>query len=148
MHFSTASDIMVKKKVLKTTTEADSYFVSLRNPLELRRHLLESSRKSVYALQNYQKLLLIREKKSKELATLKQSVKELLYLSKKLAEKLPVYKHEVLHSEKKPKQPLPKPAAPALEVKKPEPIVHEKTDMEKLEESLAAIESKLQKIQK
>jgi len=158
-----------KKKILKSAKEAGTYFVSLKNPLELRRHLLESSRKSVYALQSYQKILLLRERKLKELASLKQSLKELMYLNKKLNEKLPEYDYELLHNPKRlikdntPKiitkieqkivapNAVPKAGTKTLQrleqlpVKKTLPV-REKTDLEKLEESLNNIEQKLQKL--
>jgi len=158
-----------KKKIQKSTKEESTYFVSLKNPLELQRHLLESSRKSVYALQSYQKILLLRERKLKELAVLKQSLKELMYLNKKLNEKLPTYDYDLLHNPKRiTKEDTPKiikklapkivtpeitPKVAAKTIQKPEqtpvkklPPIREKTDLEKLEESLNNIEQKLQKI--
>jgi hypothetical protein len=147
-----------KKKILQAAKEEKSYFVSLRNPLELRRHLLESARKSVYSLQSYQKILLLRERKSKELVLLRQSLKELLYLDKKLNEKLPEHDTELLRNPRKvkddsvpinksiSKKPIKKvESEKKVEQPKPQPI-KEKTDLEKLEESLSSIEQKLQNI--
>ena len=133
-------------KMAKKSTapaEDESYFVSIKNPLELRKHLLESSKKSIRCLQNYQRILLIREKKQKELSELHNTLKELAYLNKKFNEKLPKYSSELLH-EKKAEEPKlekrPKPTA-----SKP---VKEKTELEKLEDSLSSIEGKLNSLNK
>jgi hypothetical protein len=136
-----------------------SYFVSVSNPLELRKEVLESSKNAIYALQNYQKILLVRQKKLKEIEDLKTSVKELLYLNKKFNEKLPKYKLDILPDPKKitkEKQsalsPAPKKAksvaAPVnAPVKVPKAPPKEKTELEKLEDSLASIEGKLKNMQ-
>ena len=50
----------------------ETYFVSLKSPLELRRQILESSRKTIYCMQTYQKVMLIRQRKLQELESLKQ----------------------------------------------------------------------------
>jgi hypothetical protein len=95
--------------------EDESYFVSIKDPLDLRRQLLESSKKSIHCLQNYQRILLIREKKQKEISELRSTLKELAYLNKKFNDKLPKYKQELLKEEKKEEPKLekrPKPAAP------------------------------------
>lgn len=140
---------MVKKQKPAPEKE-ETYFVSVKSPLELRRQLLESSKRTIHCLQNYQKIMLIREKKIKEMEFLKQSLKELAYLNKKLNDKLPEYNYETLLGvEKKDKGPvMPKiqrPEKPAkIEIQKP---VKEKTELEKLEDSLASIEDKLKNLQ-
>ena len=132
--------------------EQESYFVSTKNPLELRRHLLESSKKAVLALQNFQRLQLIRQQKLKELVNLRQSIKELIYLNRKLNDKLPKFDIGLLNEYRKVSKEakeVVKAAAPiAKPEKKPEVrLQREKTDMEKLEDSLASIEKKLQSLQ-
>ena len=72
-----------KKKLVEVTPEHETYFVYLKNPLEYRRHLLESSRKILFCLKSHQKIFLIRQKKLEEMNKLKASVRELLYLNKK-----------------------------------------------------------------
>lgn len=89
---------MPKKNPSLQKTQAkkdeETYFVSIRSPLELRRQLLECTRKTIFCLQNYQKIMLIRQQKIKEMESLKSSLKELMYLNKKLNEKLPEYNYE------------------------------------------------------
>lgn len=132
----------------KMSRDEESYFVSVKNPSETRRHLLESTKRSLISLRNYHKLLLIRQEKSNHLAALRQSVKELTYLNSKLTEKLPDYNSEVMgefrrekHQEKK---------APEKRVEKHKMIdspKSERTELEKLEESLNSIEEKLKGLQ-
>ena len=135
-----------KKDKIFVPEERETYFVYLKSPLEYRRHLLESSRKILLCLKSHQTIVLIRRKKFEEMNNLRASVKELLYLNKKFNDKLPKYKANVLGEvkreikEKTLEKPLPKLAK--------QPIVpREKTEMEKLEESLANIEKKLQSLQ-
>jgi len=149
------------KKVLKEldvdAADDQNYFVSIGNPTELRKNILESSKKAIYCLQNYQRILLLRQKKQAEMEELRTSLKELLYLNKKFNEKLPKYKVEILHDPKKIskesdaalKQEVPKVKQEKVkEVKPPKAKAppRQKTELEKLEESLAAIESKLSNI--
>lgn len=123
----------------------DKYFVYLNNPLEYRRHLLESSRKILFCLRNYQRIALIRQKKLDEMKRLKASLKELTYLGKKFTEMLPQYNVDFLEdmpvADKKAAKRAVEPKAP-----KQEKIVEpprEKTELDKLEDSLAKIEAKL-----
>ena len=129
----------------KSHRDEGSYFVSIKTPLETRRHLLESTKKSLVSLQNYHKLQLIRGEKQQHLNSLKQSVKELMYLDSKLTELLPEYNADLMSEFKKEKHVEKK--QPAKQEKKPvatkDPIKKEKTDLEKLEESLNSIEEKL-----
>jgi hypothetical protein len=141
------------KRVNVSSQESESYFVSAKNPLELRRQLLESTKKTVLSMQNFQRLQMVREQKLQELSNLRQSIKELIYLNKKFNEKLPRYDNELLHEYKRVTKESQKVVAAALphikQVKNIErTIAREKSDMEKLEESLAAIEKKLQTLNK
>jgi len=137
----------IVKRKLEVPAEHETYFIYLKNPLEYRRQLLESSRKTLYSLKNYQKILLIRTKKLEELHKLRTSVKELLYLNKKFNDKLPKYESKVLgglNSEDKVKNVK----MHVINVRKPStPVSREKSELEKLEESLAGIEKKLRTLQ-
>ena len=122
----------------------ETYFVSLKSPLELRRQILESSRKTIYCMQTYQKVMLIRQRKLQELESLKQSLKELMYLNKKLNEKLPSYDHELVPETERVTKGISKIIKKAEVKPVPEKkSVKEKTELEKLEESLSVIEKKL-----
>jgi hypothetical protein len=136
------------KKISKQE-EDHSYFVSVKSPLEFRRQVLEASKKTIYCLQNYQQILLIREKKIKEMSALKHSIKELMFLNRKFNDKLPKYDKELLHDVKK----ISKETESAFKeyraierkapkVEKPK-LNKEKTDLERLEDALASIEGKL-----
>ncbi len=137
---------MAAKK--KVSRDEESYYVSVKSPLDTRRHLLESTKKSLVSLQNYHKLLLIRQEKLKHLEGLKQSIKELSYLNNRLSQKLPDYNTEIMSSFKRNKQvekKVPKKAVKQAEKHAPDHEgKHEQhSELHKLEASLAAIESKL-----
>jgi len=135
-----------KKKLAAIIKENETYFVYLKNPLDYRRHLLESSRKILFCLRSHQKIFLIRQKKLEEMNKLKISVRELLYLNKKFNEKLPKYNIHLLDDA--PSQDMIKPAHIKFSTaKKLVEVKHEKTEMDRLEESLANIERKLKTLQ-
>ncbi len=133
---------MVSKK--KVSRDEESYYVSVKSPSDTRRHLLESTKKSLMSLQNYHRILMIRQEKLKHLEDLKQSIKELAYLNNRLTQKLPDYNTEIMGAFKRSKH---------VEVKRPEGHAekkrsedkpkHERSDLERLEASLASIEEKL-----
>jgi len=132
--------------------EHEAYFVYLKNPLEYRKYLLECSKGVLFCLRSHQKLLLIRQKKLEGMERLRTCVKELLYTNKKFNEKLPKYNMTFLENQPAKiqikegttlsKTVQKKPTAPILK----EPA-REKTELEKLEESLANIEHKLRNLQ-
>ncbi|GIU69412.1 MAG: hypothetical protein KatS3mg002_0648 [Candidatus Woesearchaeota archaeon] len=92
---------MVRKKISRNE---ESYYVSIKEPLETRRHILESTKKALMSLQNYHKLLNIRKEKLEHIENLRQSIKELSYLNVKLLQKLPDYNVEIMNSFKKSKK--------------------------------------------
>ncbi len=131
------------KSAKKPELKHEEFFVYLKNPLEFRRQLLESSKKSLVSMQHYHRISVLREKKVQEIHKLQQSFKEIQYLIMELNAKLPKYDHSVLGPIKQQKVSVPV-AKPEAKAKKP---VHEKTDLEKLEDSLADIERKLHGLQ-
>jgi hypothetical protein len=139
-------------RVLELPPEHEAYFVYLKNPLEYRRCLLEASKKMLLCLRTHQKLLFIRQRKIEEIANLRTSIKELLYLNKKFNEKLPKYDLEFFGDATEVDKITPRgaliPKMPVIDIPKrmPEPK-REKTELERLEESLANIESKLRNLQ-
>jgi hypothetical protein len=135
-----------KKKLAEVTPEHETYFVYLKQPLEYRRHLLEASRKILFCLKSHQKIFLIRQKKIEEMNKLKTSVRELLYLNKKFNEKLPKYNTGFL--EDMPSKDKSRPVnVKSSGAKKPADLKPERTEMDRLEESLANIEKKLKTLQ-
>lgn len=137
-----------KKKQVEqpVETEDEHYFVSITRPLELRRQMLECSRKVVYCLQDYQRLVLIRARKLEELKKLRNSTRELSYLNNKLTEKLPKHKEFSIAVRKDSAKRVLTPKQANIHISK-DPLakkpIKEKSELEKLEDSLAAIESKL-----
>jgi len=131
-------------KMTKNIISEDSYFVSIKDPVESRRHILEASKKCLQSLQSYQKILLIRDEKLREMEVLRESVKELIFLNTKLGHKLPQYKSEIIGQFKREEK-----KSETKQEKKPvkaEPKREEhydRTELQKLEESLNAIEEKL-----
>lgn len=139
---------MAPKK--KISRDEESYYVSVKSPLDTRRHLLESTKKSLVSLQNFHKLLLIRQEKLKHLEGLKQSIKEFSYLNNRLSQKLPDYNIEIMNSFKKNKQiekKVPKKSSKSMASHakaSEEGLKHEQhSELHKLEASLASIEEKL-----
>jgi len=138
---------VAKKELLKVTLEDETYFVYLKNPLEYRRQLLECSRKVLFCLKIHQEVFLIRQKKLEEMQKLKISVRELMYLNKKFNDKLPKYNTGALTGIPT-KDHIVTPAHVTIKnMKKPVESKVEKTEMERLEESLANIERKLKTLQ-
>ena len=140
---------VIKTKIPKPKviipSEPESYFVYLKNPLEYRRHLLESSRKTLYCLKNHNNLILIREKKLEEIKKFKASVRELIFLNKKFNDKLPKYASTSLGSGfgSNIKPVMEKPVVQkTVTVKKPIQQKRSMTEIDRLEESLANIEKK------
>ena len=137
------------QKVEEEQKDDNAYFVSIRSPLEYRRQLLESSKKAIYCLQNHQRVLLIRQRKLKEAANLKHSLRELMFLNRKFNEKLPKYETALLHEAKKIsretesafKEYKAVERRPAKDQKK-----KEKTDLDRLEDALSSIEGKLKSL--
>jgi hypothetical protein len=135
-----------KQKLFDLPEDNERYFIYLKNPMEYRRQLLESSRKILYCLKSSQKLIIIRQKKLEEMGTLKNCIKELLFLSKKFNELLPKYDTGFL--EKVPVEGKHAPSQPkSLVSEQSVGMNYDKTELDKLEESLASIEKKLNSLQ-
>ncbi|MGV8141643.1 MAG: hypothetical protein ACP5NW_04350, partial [Candidatus Woesearchaeota archaeon] len=82
---------VTKRRIMDLPEEHDRYFVYLKNPMEYRRQLLESSRRILFCLKSNQKIILIRQRKLDEMKVLKASIKELIFLNKKFNDMLPKY---------------------------------------------------------
>ncbi|MGV8172456.1 MAG: hypothetical protein ACP5OA_07230 [Candidatus Woesearchaeota archaeon] len=136
-----------KSNVIDLPLEGSVYFVYLKNPLNYRRQLLESSMTILLCLRGYQKILLIRQQKLHEMSRLKSAIKELTYLNKKFNENLPKYSTAFLENKaeenKVPK--IAKHPSPKVSVQIPAET-KDKTEIEKLEETLAGIEQKLKNL--
>jgi hypothetical protein len=69
--------------------EPEMLFVGIKEPSDIRKSLLESSRSVIQCLQKYEKLALIREEKEKEINRLKGIIKEVQESFNKLKASLP-----------------------------------------------------------
>lgn len=126
------------------------YFVQIREPVELRRRILEASKSTIHGLQGYHAFLEKRSRKLQMIAQLKREVQEILVLHAKLAAALPSFD---LPPERPVKvtAPVSKKSKRAVKsaqkpVKKAVEKPREKTELEKLDDLLAKVEQKLQRV--
>lgn len=118
----------------------EAFYVNLRKPLELRRHILEASKMVIFSLQNYHNLLTLREEKTKKIALLKVQVGEINLLCAKLAEFLPDYHLKV---KEEAEAHLKKGKRREKEKGKKAPHLTKVDELDQLENTLQDIESKL-----
>ena len=112
--------------------EDELFFVGIRDPIELRKELLTSSKNLIDSLKRYEAYKDVKEEKLLHIMELKRVFDELLVLNKKLRNKLP-------H--------IPVKAAPTLTREMPaqkgKPMKMVKGKIDVLEEELAKIEERL-----
>ena len=122
--------------------EKELFFVGVKNPIELRRTMLESSKEIIEDLQKYERLKTLRAEKAKQIEALRTIIKEINRLVVKLRAELPTTSLRI--EEIKTPQKLKNPKKDIKEKKeiKAEPK-KELTELEKLESELDAIEQKL-----
>lgn len=127
----------MKPKIQPNKNIEKNAFVLVRNPVEINRQILESERKLIFCLQSYHKILKIRKEKLNEIESLKSQLKEITFLQQKIKEYLPTYEEVPVSTPKKEDK--------KIVVDKPKKQ-KEKSEIEKLEESLNSIEDRLKKI--
>ena len=118
--------------------EKEIFYVGIKDPRELRRALLESTKDVVVFLKTYDNLKSIRLKKFEETQKLKLVVEELSRLMAKLQRELPKTRLRIVSEEKARK-------AKSTAKQKPKPKVSA-SDVEKLELELKDIEEKLKSL--
>ncbi|HLF54773.1 MAG TPA: hypothetical protein VI612_03570 [Candidatus Nanoarchaeia archaeon] len=114
--------------------ENELFFVGIRDPIELRKELLLSSKNLIDSLRRYEAYKTIKDQKLRQIIQLKRVFDELLVLNKKFRGKLPRVPVKTPSVERE--EPKPRSAPSRL---KPSA----KTKMEMLEEELAKVESRL-----
>ncbi|MFC1801094.1 hypothetical protein ACFLZB_01410 [Nanoarchaeota archaeon] len=158
---------MAKKKKKKTTkpkarkaapkqTKEDVFYVGVRDPVEIRRNVLECSKEMVQFLQRYESLKAARDEKTQSIHRLREDVKEIKSLMSKLKKALPKTKLRIkLHEEPKPvskkqktkkkRQAKKREAHKEIQKELIKTVAPPKTmtEIEKLESELADIEGKL-----
>jgi hypothetical protein len=134
---------------MKEKNDTD-FFVEVKDPVEIRKAILEASKKSIKLLQNYESIKKIRAEKSEEIEKLKVQMKETELLVAKFKTELPKVK-DVIPPEFK-KLFFSKPAAPKITrmpVKiieaRPRPMPKEET-VDKLDQELMDIEAELERL--
>ncbi len=113
--------------------EEELFFVGIRDPIELRKEMLTSSKNLIDSLRRYEAFKDIKEEKLQHVLQLKRAFDELLVLNRKLRGHLPriPVKVPALEREEKPTRMMPKVKA----------IAKNKIDV--LEQELAKIEERL-----
>ena len=115
--------------------ETKGFYVGVKEPVSLRRNLLESSKGIVQSLKDYEKLKLIREERHKKILEFKDKIDEILVLLSDLKEHLPRHKpKEGAYVKRKTKKGKTKKAEIKID------------EIERLEEDLVEIESRLGRI--
>ena len=142
--------------------EGDIFFVGIKDPIEIRRSILESLKGTVEDLQRFERFKAVREEKVNAVRVLKIQVRELHRMVNKLRTEVPRSdlrikmgaEHVAIEAEKAKmtKKEKKKSAAKKVEVKEekqPEVKLKPKelSELEKLEAELSSIESKLGRIQ-
>ncbi|MBD3319268.1 hypothetical protein GF342_05155 [Candidatus Woesearchaeota archaeon] len=129
----------------------EDFFVGVRNPKDVRRELVTSSRSLVEALIKYEKYKGLREQKLQTLEELKSTMDELVVLNRKLRGRLPKVKRKKMESiphecpETGSKKKIgKKTTAKKKEVKKKPPV---KSRLDKLREKIEEYESKISTLQ-
>lgn len=115
--------------------ETKGFYVGVKEPVSLRRSLLESSKGIVQSLKDYEKLKLIREERHEKILEFRDKINEMLVLLSGLKEHFPKHGQRegiyVKRKEEKTKKGKTKKAEIKID------------DIERLENDLAEIESRL-----
>ena len=114
--------------------EDELFFVGIRDPIEMRKELLTSSKNLIDSLKRYEAYKSVKEEKQQHILGLKRVFDELLVLNRKLRGKLPrtpLKAPTVTREEKR----------PTARTAKPMKAAQNKIDV--LEEELARIEERL-----
>ena len=124
---------------------ADTLFIRIDDPVSWRRSLLENSREIISSLQSYESLRLIREAKIKNVFALKNFMIEINKLCFDLEQNLPL---QDIGKERK-HEPADKDEKSQIKVKSSRkkeaiPRIKPRSELQRLEEELNDIESKLE----
>lgn len=140
--------------------EETKFYVGVKDPIEIRRSILESSKEMLQYLQRAEKFKEVRKEKTEQIEKLKATMSDINNLARKLKNLLPKTGIRATAPKKEEK---PKKAAKKIEKKKaakkeakktPKKVVKEApaekpkemTELEKLEAELGAIEGRLTKL--
>jgi len=135
--------LAVRKRTTAPADESSNFFVGIDNPIELRRQVLESSKKLVEVLKKYESFKERRAQKLMLVEKLKKNLADLNRLNAKLKVVMPKTNLRVPHQLLGIAADRPRPNLPRVEEKE-EP----QGEMERLEMELQNIESKLGKLRR
>lgn len=113
----------------------DIFYVGIKNPLELRKNLLENSKNIIKNLQRHEHFKAIREEKIEQIMKLKSVMNDIKKLNIRLKAELP-------KTELRAKREKPAPSKKTTSLRK----TPKKSEIERLEKELDFIESKLKDI--
>ena len=88
--------------------DEENYYVNVKEPADLRKSLLETSRQVVLSLQKYEHFKINKMKKKDELDKLKKTLREINQLISQLKKELPAKKIKSLSKVKIPAKGIPK----------------------------------------
>ncbi|MBI2575741.1 hypothetical protein HYV84_00880 [Candidatus Woesearchaeota archaeon] len=127
---------------MKKKEKEDGIFVGVKDPLRVRKDILESSRDVLEGLKSYESFKQVREEKRMLFEQLRSDARSISLLIGRLRGELPQLKVPAAKVEKAKEQPQPKQGkmVPAVEKAKPA------TEVQRLEEELAQLEEAVQKM--
>jgi hypothetical protein len=125
----------------------EPFYVGIKDPTELRRTLLESTRDIVQHLQKSERFKAVRKEKLEEIAKLKSLIKEITKNINKLKQVLPKTKLRASKAAAPEKAVVEKPREEIKERHKIEERPKPSTELEKLESELNEIEKRLGKLE-
>ena len=128
----------------KNLKEQDSevFFVEVMDPAEIRRNILESLKQILELLQKFEKFKHLRHEKLQKIQKLRSLMKDTNKMLGNLKLKLPQTSLKYMPANKE-KKTSAKPSRKKKEAKEEKIPKKEKTELERLEAELSAIESKL-----
>ena len=125
---------------MKKKEKEDGIFVGVKDPLRVRKDILESSRDVLDGLKSYESFKQVREEKRMLFEQLRSDARSISLLIGRLRGELPQLKVPSAKVEKAKEQPQPKQGGVAVEKAKPA------TEVQRLEEELAQLEEAVQKM--
>jgi DNA topoisomerase VI subunit B len=127
--------------------EESMFYVGMKDPIEIRRSLLESSKELLQYLQRAERFKAVRKEKTVQIGELREMMKEIQALVRKLKSSLPKTGLRAVAAKPRPKKAAAKKETPKS---KPTPVIVEKpremTELERLEAELGEIEGRLGKL--
>jgi predicted nucleic acid-binding Zn-ribbon protein len=120
------------------------YYVSVEEPVLVRRVILESSRLMIHLLQDYEKLKILRNEKNEKIQVFDKLIKEINSLMLKLKSELPSVPQQ--KGKKSKKVQISKEQKISKPIKIEKVVPRQKSALESLEDELRSIEDQLSRL--